>query len=318
MDHRSGNRVIWCDQSLRCFFLGQLRTITGFILAVRAERRAFLDYDVIVIGSGFGGSITACRLAEANYRVLVLERGRRWDKTTYPREPADPWWWDPEHPEQRNGWLDLRVFRHMAVAQGAAVGGGSLIYANISTLPHPEIFARGWPPEITWKAMQPHYARVAEVMAVQRVPEGQWPPRMKLMQEAANAIGAGDRFSPLELAVSFDPQLDTSKQDAWTPMDSRRFKNAQGVEQGYCVHLGDCDIGCDVDAKNTLDRNYLALRRGQAVTPGKGHRANRWRRLHSPFRPARYRGAHAGKRNGSASRSCRRLVELDRAPAALP
>jgi cholesterol oxidase len=228
-----------------------------------------MDYDVIVIGSGFGGSITACRLAEANYRVLVLERGRRWDKTTYPREPTDRWWWDPDRPEQRNGWLDLRVFRHMAVAQGAAVGGGSLIYANISTLPHPEIFAHGWPPEITWEAMQPHYARVAEVMAVQRVPEGQWPPRMKLMQEAANLIGAGDRFSPLELAVSFDPQLDTSKQDAWTQADSRRFKNAQGVEQGYCVHLGNCDIGCDVDAKNTLDRNYLALaeKNGAEVRP---------------------------------------------------
>ncbi len=226
-----------------------------------------MDHDAIVIGSGFGGSITACRLAEAGYRVLVLERGRRWDKASYPRAPGDPWWWDPEHPEKRNGWIDLRLFRHMAVAQGAAVGGGSLIYANISTLPHPEIFARGWPPEITWEALQPHYTRVGEVMAVQQVPAGQWPPRMKLMQEAADRIGVGHRFSPLDLAVSFDPDLDVSKPEALTSAASRRFVNAQGIEQGYCVHLGNCDIGCDVDAKNTLDRNYLALaeRRGAEI-----------------------------------------------------
>jgi cholesterol oxidase len=229
----------------------------------KGTRDRIVDYDTIIIGSGFGGSITACRLAEAGYRVLVLERGRRWDKTTYPRTAGDSWWWDPEHPEQRNGWIDLRLFRHIAVAQGAAVGGG------ISTLPHPEIFARGWPPEITWEVLQPHYRRVAQVMAVQQVPVGQWPPRMKLMQEAAGRIGAADRFSPLELAVSFDPDLDVTKPETLTPAASKRFVNAQGVEQGYCVHLGNCDIGCDVDARNTLDRNYLALaeRHGAEVRP---------------------------------------------------
>lgn len=191
------------------------------------------------------------------------------DPTTYPRKPGDAWWWDPDRPEERNGWIDLRIFRHMAVAQGAAVGGGSHIYANISTLPHPDIFARGWPPEITWDGLQPHYAKVAEVMAVRPVPPNQWPPRMKLMQEAAAKIGAADRFRPLELAVSFDDQLDPSKPEALTPAASRRFVNAQGIEQGYCVHLGNCDIGFEVDARNTLDRNYLALaeRHGTEIRP---------------------------------------------------
>ena len=70
-----------------------------------------MSFDVIVIGSGFGGAITACRLAEAGYKVLILERGRRWDKTNYPRKPEDPWTWSDTHPERQNGWaLPLIVF----------------------------------------------------------------------------------------------------------------------------------------------------------------------------------------------------------------
>lgn len=90
------------------------------------------DFDVIVIGSGFGGAITSCRLAEAGYRVLVLERGRRWSPATFPRKPEDPWVFDADDPQARNGWFDFRVFKHMSVIQGAGVGGGSLVYANIS------------------------------------------------------------------------------------------------------------------------------------------------------------------------------------------
>ncbi|MCI0465254.1 MAG: NAD(P)-binding protein, partial [Gemmataceae bacterium] len=96
-----------------------------------------MDFDVIVIGSGFGGAITGCRLAEAGCRVLILERGRRWDPDRYPRNLEDPWVWSHERPERENGWIDLRFFRHMAVAQGAGVGGGSLIYANVSAEPPP-------------------------------------------------------------------------------------------------------------------------------------------------------------------------------------
>src|SRR6266571_4757931 len=142
-----------------------------------------MDFDAIVIGSGFGGSVSSCRLAQAGYRVLVLERGRRWDRTNYPRKPTDHWWWDQENPERWNGWIDLRIFRHMA--------------------------------------------------------------------------------------VSFDKTLSFDGTNPIDPQRSKRFTNDQGVEQGTCVHLGNCDIGCDVDAKNTLDRNYLALaeRSGAEVRP---------------------------------------------------
>jgi cholesterol oxidase len=216
-----------------------------------------MPYDVIVIGSGFGGAITGCRLAEAGYKVLILERGRRWDKTNYPRRPEDKWIWNGDCPEKENGWMELHTFRHMAVAQGAAVGGGSLIYANISCEAPPSAFAQGWPAEITYAELQPYYNQVAKFMNVQEVPDNQWTQRMRLMQQGANAIGAGNRFKKLELAVSFDQQWNYSLPDCHNSNKSKQFTNAQGVAQGTCVHLGNCDIGCEVDARNTLDRNYI-------------------------------------------------------------
>ena len=217
-----------------------------------------MEFDAIVVGSGFGGSVSACRLAEAGARTLVLERGRRWDKSNYPIHSGD-WLWDQSDPVSCNGWLDFRVFRRMAVAQGAAVGGGSHIYANISAVPPRATFDDGWPPEITWDALVPHYATVGRVMNVQTIPDGQWTQRMKLMKEAAEKIGAGDRFRKLELAVSFDPHYHYGLEDPINVKHSRRFTNEHGVQQGTCVHLANCDIGCDADAKNTLDRNYLAI-----------------------------------------------------------
>src|SRR2546430_6617997 len=74
-----------------------------------------MDFDVIVIGSGFGGAVTSCRLAEKGKKVLVLERGKKWDRTTYPREPQDEWIWSHVDPEQYHGWTDLRRFKGMAV-----------------------------------------------------------------------------------------------------------------------------------------------------------------------------------------------------------
>ena len=71
------------------------------------------DYDVIVIGSGFGGAVTACRLAEAGRRVLVLERGREWKREDYPRSPDDAWLWDDDDPAKCNGWIDFRYFGDM-------------------------------------------------------------------------------------------------------------------------------------------------------------------------------------------------------------
>ena len=216
-----------------------------------------MPYDVIVIGSGFGGAITGCRLAEAGYKVLILERGRRWDKTNYPRQAGDKWVWDSKNPEKENGWMELHTFQHMAVAQGAAVGGGSLIYANISCEAPQSVFQQGWPPEITYSELKPHYDTVASFMNVQPVPDNQWTERMRLMQQGAQGIGAGDRFKKLELAVTFDPAWNYQLPNCHDASHSKSFTNPQGVEQGTCVHLGNCDIGCEVDARNTLDRNYI-------------------------------------------------------------
>ena len=98
------------------------------------------DFDAIVVGSGFGGAVLSCRLAAEGQRVLVLERGRRWNPGNFPRAPEDPWLWDHRNPVARHGWFDFRVFPNMSVVQGAGVGGGSLVYANISVDAKPDTF----------------------------------------------------------------------------------------------------------------------------------------------------------------------------------
>jgi cholesterol oxidase len=218
-----------------------------------------MPFDAIVIGSGFGGAVAALRLAEAGMRVLVLERGRRWSRDTLPRKPGDPWIWNHDRPETENGWLDLRVFPHMTVAQGAAVGGGSHIYANVSTEAPASSFAAGWPAEINCDELKPHYDTVADIMDVQPVPTTQWTRRMELVRHAAAASGYSDRFRPLDLAVRFDAAWTYDADYAKGEDGTRWGHNKHGAEQGTCVHLGTCDIGCKVSARNTLDLNYLYL-----------------------------------------------------------
>ena len=138
-------------------------------------------FDAIVIGSGFGGAITACRLAERGMQVLVLERGRRWAPGEYPRKAGDPWLFSEGQPARQNGWLDLRFFKNMTVAQAV------------------------WPPEITSGELRPWYDKVHEMMRLQTVPDGQLTQRFKLVREAAERLGHRDRFSKTPLAVSFSP-----------------------------------------------------------------------------------------------------------------
>ena len=228
-----------------------------------------MDFDVVVIGSGFGGSITACRLAQKNKRVLVLERGKEWTKDTYPRAITDEWIWSQEHPEKHHGWTDLRVFKGMAVITGAGVGGGSLIYANVSAVPPKSVFQAGWPAEITLDELQPYYATVADVLDLQQVPQNQWSPRVQLMRQGATNLNQGNRFRPADIAVSFDPNLQYDFNTEPDIAKSKPFINKHGAEQGTCAQLGECDIGCRVYAKNALDKNYLFLARksGAEVRP---------------------------------------------------
>ena len=224
-------------------------------------------YDVIVIGSGFGGAVSSCRLAEAGLRVLVLERGRRWGPDTFPRKPGDPWVWDPVHPEKRNGWLDFRVQRGVSVAQGAGVGGGSLIYANVVIEPPESLFDEGWPEAITLSELKPYYRRVDTMLRPRVVPERQLPERFKLLRDAGAAVGHPQRFRPMPLAVTFDDDYDGSGGPGASK--SKTWINDQGREQGTCVHCGNCYLGCQVNARNTLDLTYIARAeaRGAEVRP---------------------------------------------------
>jgi cholesterol oxidase len=227
------------------------------------------EFDAIIVGSGFGGAVTACRLAERGFeRILVLERGREWNTSNYPWKSGH-WCYDPDRPEDESGWLDLRIFKDMAVAQGAGVGGGSLIYANISVEAKPELFNQGWPPEITYQALAPYYAAVGKMLEVAELPDNQLTERFKLMQEAAQKIGAAHRFRKLPLAVKFSDKWNYDLEERFDEKHSVPWVNDHGVAQGTCVHRGYCDIGCPVQAKNTLDLNYLARakRLGVAIRP---------------------------------------------------
>ena len=226
-------------------------------------------FDVIIIGSGFGGAVTACRLAEKGLKALVLERGRRWEHNKYPRDLDDPWIYDPDEPQRQNGWLDFRMFDDMSIAQGAGVGGGSLIYANISVEAKPELFNQGWPPEITYAELKPYYDQVGVMLNLQTLPDNQLTRRFNLMKEGAEKLGYGDRFRKLPVAVSFSQNWPKFPEDPFSDRNSEKFINDQGQQQGTCVHCGNCDIGCQVKAKNTLDLNYIpwAEKHGAEVRP---------------------------------------------------
>ena len=228
-----------------------------------------LYHDAVVVGSGFGGAVLACRLAEAGRSVLVLERGREWAVDDYPSVSGTNWIWSAERPESENGWLDLRAFRNVAVVQGAGVGGGSLAYANVSIETEASAFAGGWPAGVDLDALREGYARAGDILEVRTLPDGQLTERFRLVRDAATACGYGGRFRKLELAVRFDDEWSYGQPDAHDVGRSVRSTNAHGVEQGTCVHCGNCCIGCPVQAKNTLDLNYLARarREGAEIRP---------------------------------------------------
>ena len=227
------------------------------------------QFDAIVIGSGFGGAVAACRLAEKGMKVLVLERGRRWTPPEYPRRPGDAWLFNHAHPVRQNGWLDLRFFPKMIIAQAAGVGGGSLAYSNAAVEANASAFSTGWPAEITYQEMKPWYARVTRTMSLQEIPDGQLTARHELAREAARTLGFQDRFAKTPLAITFSPDWNYRLEDPFDSRHSKTFTNDHGQEQGTCVHLATCDIGCAVKAKNTLDLNYIprAEQHGAEVRP---------------------------------------------------
>ena len=196
--------------------------------------------EVVIVGSGFGGAVAACRLAVAGKRVLVLERGRNWEVDDYPSTSRKNWFYDPGNPLERDGWMDVRrLDSDMTVVCGAGVGGGSLIYANVCVDAPPNVFESGWPSAITGRRLRPYYRKVSTMLKPRTVPKTL--NRTTLMKEAATAIGEPGRFRKLPLAVDFSK----------------------------CTNCGNCDIGCLEAAKKTLDTNYLvgATENGARIQP---------------------------------------------------
>jgi cholesterol oxidase len=213
--------------------------------------------DVVVIGSGFGGSITACRLAQAGRSVRVLERGRRWTHTEFPRSPsqiARDAFWDTS--AGRFGIIEYRAFRGMHVIQGSGVGGGSLHYFNVHLRPPASIFDDPrWPAGIDRETLAPYYGLAEDMLDAAALvpPAGRvLPVRTTTFQEASRLVGREPEL--VKIAVYTGP--------------GRR--NPHGaVVQMPCDYSGDCAIGCATHAKNTLDLNYLPLaeRHGAEILP---------------------------------------------------
>jgi cholesterol oxidase len=206
-------------------------------------------YEAVVIGSGFGGAVAACRLAQAGLDVAVVERGRRWPPGSFPRDLGrldSGWLW-----LQKHGLYDIRPYGDMLCVQAAGYGGGSLVYANVAIRPPPEVFEQAWPMPYRRPFLDPYYDLAAHMLAVRPVPPdprtGALPPKTLRMQRAADRLGRADSLFRPNLAVTFaDPDVHTGH---------GRF----GVPRRPCTYCGECDIGCNVGAKNTLDLNYLAL-----------------------------------------------------------
>ena len=156
------------------------------------------NFDAIVVGSGFGGAVMACRLAETGYQVLVLERGRRWQVEDFPREPDDDWFWDDRDPVKKHGWFDFRFFPRIATITGAGVGGGSLHYANVSINAQEDLFQEGWPPEITYDDLLQYYKRVESVLPIATIPPNQLSARTRLLKEAAKTGPAKGKVNELD------------------------------------------------------------------------------------------------------------------------
>ena len=172
-----------------------------------------MDFDAIVIGSGFGGAVSACRLAEAGYRVLVLERGRRWDQEQLPAQ--GPMTLDLEPRGARALERLARPARVPATwrwPQGAAVGGGSLIYANISCEAAQGRLRSGWPHgDHLRRARSRTTRRSARDERAARCPTTSGRAHAADAGSGAKAIGEGGRFRKLELAVTFDREWTYAK-----------------------------------------------------------------------------------------------------------
>ncbi len=203
-------------------------------------------YGVIVVGSGYGGSITAARLATAGCEVCILERGKEWALGEFPDRPEQVIT-QVRRDGNPLGLYDYRATRDIDVLIGCGLGGTSLINANVVIRPDPDIFDHPrWPDEVRADrdngTLDEYYEKVAPMLGVSPLPDD-GPSLRKMEAHKRSAEGRPGRFHKLNLAVNFDRYDDEP--------------NHVGVLQRRCILCGDCVTGCNAAAKNTLPMNYL-------------------------------------------------------------
>jgi len=212
------------------------------------------DYDVLVVGSGFGGSVSALRLTEKGYRVGVLEAGARFDESSYPATS-----WDLKRflfaPQVGcYGIQRIDVLKDCVILSGAGVGGGSLVYAN--TLYEPlDAFYRdpAWSHITDWREeLAPYYDQAKRMLGVTTNPT--MTPSDDVMKQVADEMGVGDTFRRTPVGVLFGGSGVAAGSTVADP-----YFGGAGPERKTCVECGECMTGCRHHAKNTLTKNYLHL-----------------------------------------------------------
>lgn len=215
---------------------------------VECDRECF---DFVVIGSGFGGSVAAMRLVEKGYRVLVLERGKRFRDEDFPRTNWNvfKYLWFPAL--RCFGIQNLTLLNGVLVLHGSGVGGGSLVYANVLMEPSDAMFeAPAWRHLADWKAiLRPHYETAKRMLGVTTNPS-LWPAD-HILRDIAQSVGAGDTFRPTQVAVLFS-QAGREGEPVPDP-----YFGGLGPQRRSCIQCGGCMVGCRYNAKNTLVKNYL-------------------------------------------------------------
>ncbi|MEW2523435.1 GMC family oxidoreductase [Streptomyces sp. NPDC047071] len=229
--------------------------------SVQSEDGAGHDYDVIVIGSGFGGSVAALRLTEKGYRVGVLEAGRRFTRATLPKNSWDlkNYLWAPAL--GLYGIQRIHLLGNVMVLAGAGVGGGSLNYANTLYVPPAAFFDDPQWKDITdWQdELRPYYEQAERMLGVRLNPTTT--PSDVHLKAAAEAMGVGDSFHMAPVGVFFGDGRDATGESTAGPggeVPDPYFGGA-GPARRACTECGECMTGCRHGAKNTLTENYLYL-----------------------------------------------------------
>ncbi|MFD7292806.1 GMC family oxidoreductase N-terminal domain-containing protein [Streptomyces sp. NPDC059897] len=229
------------------------------------------DYDVVIIGSGFGGSVSALRLAEKGYKVGVLEAGRRFTPQTLPKNSWDlkNYLWAPKL--GMYGIQRIHLLGNVMVLAGAGVGGGSLNYANTLYVPPKQFFDDPqWAHITDWQdELKPYYDQAQRMLGVRINPT--MSPADVHLKAAAQSMGIGDTFHLAPVGVFFGDGKDAEGESKAAPgqqVEDPYFGGA-GPARKACTECGECMTGCRHGAKNTLNENYLYLaeKAGAVVHP---------------------------------------------------